>query len=44
MHVSYNESCFRGKKSIEVITIIITIISIITLEMTSTKHTVHRHP
>lgn len=42
MHVSYNESCFRGKKSIEVITI--TIISIITLEMTSTKHIVHRHP
>ena len=43
MHVSYNESHFRENKSIELITIII-IITIITLDMTSTKHTVHKHP
>lgn len=44
MHVSYNESHFRGNKSIELITIIIIIITIITLDMTSAKHIVHKHP
>ena len=44
MHVSYNESHFRENKSRELITIIIIIITIITLDMTSTKHTVHKHP
>lgn len=44
MHVSHKESRFRGNKSIELITIIIIIITIITLDMTSTKHTVHKHP
>lgn len=32
------------KKSIEVISIIIIIITIITLDMTCTKHSVHIHP